>query len=272
MRILLNRLAFAPSRLTAGASLGLGLRTRSPISAWQCFSTTSGALHQQQQHQQTEPPSVVDLSRKTTKHVLSRKTFLVDYYKHLNDTNEIVLYAHHNNLLKNDTLKVRNDFKKLGVKLTYVRNNLYNVYLRSANEADPALHKNTLKNKKVEHPLAPLLNGPTAIITIPQCDPSVVASVMKVLKQAGEKLFLIGARIESSVYKPSQVDEFKTLPTKDQLQGQLAGLLTVLGGAGLVRTLESTGTMLYLTMGQREKDLGGGEKVEGDGEKDASEQ
>lgn len=192
--------------------------------------------------------------RKTTKHVLSRKTFLVDYYKHLNDTNDIVLYVHHNNLVKADNLKVRSELDKLGVKMTYVRNKLYDVYLRSAHEEDPALHKNTLKNKKVKHPLSVLLNGPTAILTVPKCEPSVVLQLMKVLKQAGEKLILIGARIETSVYNIDEVNQFKDLPNKDQMQAQLAGLLTVLGGAGLVRTLESNGTMLYLTLEQRRKD------------------
>lgn len=192
--------------------------------------------------------------RKTTKHVLSRKTFLVDYYKYLNDTNDIVLYVHHNNLVKDDNLKIRSELQKLGVKMTFVRNKLYDVYLRSAHEEDPALHKNTLKNKNVKHPLSVLLNGPTAILTIPKCEPSVVLQLMKILKQAGEKLFLIGARIETSIYNIDEVNKFKDLPNKDQMQAQLAGLLTVLGGAGLVRTLESNGTMLYLTLEQRRKD------------------
>lgn len=193
--------------------------------------------------------------RKTTKHVLSRKTFLIDYYKHLNDQNEIVLYVHHNNLAKSDNIKVRDELKKLGVTLTYIRNRVYDVYLRSQNEEDPAAHKNTMKNKKVVHPLSVLLNGPTAIITVPKCDPTVVDKVTKVLRQSQEKLILIGARIETSVYNIDEVDAFKILPTKDQLQGQLAGLLTVLGGAGLVRTLETAGTMLYLTLDQRRKDI-----------------
>lgn len=264
--MLFSRLNLGLRGVTTGRSLTFnGLKpavvSSNIVTPWLCFSTSA--------YTSLEASSEslgVDLNRKTTKHVLLRKTFLVDYYKHLNDNNEIVLYAHHNNLLKNDTLRVRADLKKAGAQLTYVRNNLYNVYLRSAHEEDPALHKNTLRNKKVQHPLALLLNGPTAVITIPLCDPSVVAQVLKVLKSAGEKLFLIGGRIEASVYSVSQVDEFKTLPTKDQLQGQLAGLLTVLGGAGLVRTLESTGSMLYLTMGQREKDLGGGEKSEAESE------
>lgn len=204
----------------------------------------------------------VEQTRKTTKHVLSRKTFLVDYYKYLNDNNAIVLYVHHNNLAKNDNLKVRDELNKAGAKLTYLRNSIYNVYLRSADEEDPALHKNTLKNKAVVHPLSPLLNGPTAIITVPLCEPSVVESVLKVLKQAGEKLFLVGARVEGSVFNVDEVDQFKKLPNREQLQGQLAGLLTVLGGAGLVHTLESAGTHLYLTMEQRRKDLDPEEKKE----------
>lgn len=203
----------------------------------------------------TTPAFSQEDQRKTTKHVLSRKTFLIDYYKHLNDTNDIVLYVHHNNLVKNDNLKVRSEFQKMGVKMTYLRNSLYHVYLRSAHEEDPALHKNTIRNKKVVHPLSPLLNGPTAVITIPKCEPSVVEQVLKTLKLAGEKLFLVGARIETSIYNIDQVNEFKSLPNKEQLQSQLAGLLTVLGGAGLVRTLESAGTLLYLTLDQRRKDL-----------------
>lgn len=192
--------------------------------------------------------------RNTTKHVLSRKTFLIDYYKHLNDNNDIVLYVHHNNLGKNDTNKVRTEFKKLGVKMTYLRNSLYQVYLRSAHEQDPPLHENTIKNKNVHHPLAPLLSGPTAIITVPKCDPPTVEQVLKVLKGQQEKLFLIGARVEAAVYDVDDVEKFKSLPSKDALQGQLAGLLTVLGGAGLVNTLQAPGSHLYLTLDQRRKD------------------
>lgn len=124
------------------------------------------------------------------------------------------------------------------------------------------MHTNTLKNKQVEHPLAPLLNGPTAIITIKKCDPPTVEQVLKVLKSMNEKLFLIGARVESSIYDTEQIGQFKDLPLKEQLQGQLAGLLSLLGGAGLIRTLESAGTHLYLTLDQRRKDIDPEEKKE----------
>lgn len=194
-------------------------------------------------------------TRKTGKPILSRKTFLVDYYKHMNDTNEIILYIHHNNLVKNDTIKIRSELQKLGVQMLYLRNNIYKVYLRSANEEDPAASKTSKKNRHVQHPLSILLNGPTAAIAIEKCDPTVVEKILKVLKPNSDKLMLMGARVETSLYNPEQVNAFKDLPSKEQLQAQLAGLLAYLGGAGLVRTLETNGTALYLTLDQRSKDM-----------------
>lgn len=255
----LASLSFVGSLRLAIPKLSAPLCLRLPF-AYKSLSTSTRLL--QATAQAKVDPNEALLQRKTTKHPLSRKTFLIDYYKYLNDNNQIVLYVHHNNLVKNDTVKVRSELKKLGVTMTYLRNSLYNVYLRSAHEEDPALHKNTLKNKNVKHPLAPLLSGPTAIITIKECNPPVVESVVKLLKAQNEKLFLLGARIELNIYNVAEVDQFKLLPSKEQLQGQLAGVLTILGGAGLVRTLESAGTHLYLTLDQRRKDIDPEEKKE----------
>lgn len=246
-------------------SLVAGLRQALPLTRPSLFHTplafrSLSLSPRLLQVQAQDEYDAAQLKRKTTKHPLSRKTFLIDYYKYLNDNNQIVLYLHHNNLVKNDTIKVRSELKKLGVTMTYLRNALYRVYLRSAHEEDPALHKNTLKNKSVEHPLAPLLNGPSAIITVKECDPPTVEKIVKLLKAQDEKLFLIGARIEGNIYNVADVDQFKSLPSKDQLQAQLAGVLSILGGAGLVRTLESAGTHMYLTLEQRRKDLDPEEK------------
>lgn len=191
-----------------------------------------------------------DVKRNTGKPLLSRKTFLLDYYKHLNDTNEIILYVHHNNLNKNDNKKIRFDLTNVGAKLNVIRSGIYKVYLRSEHEEDPADKGTSEKNKDVVHPLFPLFNGPTAIITIAKTDPRIVEEVLKILKAAHEKLFLVGARVGNEIYDIQQVDQFKDLPNKEQLQGQLAGVLTLLGGAGLVKTLESSTKNLYLTMKQ----------------------
>ncbi|KAG7665104.1 uncharacterized protein J8A68_001413 [[Candida] subhashii] len=207
-------------------------------------------------------------NRNTGKPLFSRKTFLVDYYKYLNDTNEIILVAHVNNINKMDNKRIRQDIIKAGGKMHFVNSNMYKLYLQSSHEEDPAAKGNRQKNKHVKHPLAILFNGPTAVISIPKADPSIVKDLVKILKQAKEKLLLIGAKVETSVMDVAEVDQLKELPSKDQLQGQLAGLLTILGGAGLVQTLQSTPSMLYLTIHAREKDLGGGKKEEeGEGEK-----
>lgn len=203
----------------------------------------------------TQDESSQEPVRKTGKPLFSRKTFLVDYYKYMNDTNEIILYIHHNNLMKADTLKIRSQLQKLGVQLLYLRNNIYNIYLRSANEEDPALLENSLRNRDVVHPLSVLLSGPTAVIAIKNCDPPLVDSVLKTIKPFSDKLILMGARVDTAIYNPGEVNEFKDLPTKEQLQAQLASMLAYLGGAGLVRTLDNKGTTLYLTLEQRRKDM-----------------
>lgn len=226
------------------------------VSALSGFSGSTTVGSEQKSTLSSEAP------RKTGKNILSRKTFLVDFYKHMNDTNDILLYVHHNNMVKADTLRIRSDLQRLGVQLLFLRNGIYKVYLRSSEEENPALAEATQKNKHVKHPLSVLLNGPTAVIAIKECNPRVVESVMKVLKSANDKLMLMGARVETAVYTASQVDQFKSLPTKEELQAQLAGLLAYLGGAGLVRTLESNGTALYLTLEQRSKDMDPLEKSE----------
>lgn len=199
-------------------------------------------------------------ARETFKHPFSRKTFLVDFYRHLNQKNEILLFIHHNNLNKAENNKLRTSLIKAGGRLNIIKNSLYNVYLRNENESDPAAKSVVDKNKLVVHPLSPLLEGPTAIIAFEKCDPNSVLETLKVLKTFKEKAFLIGAKIENNAYDINQIDDFKTLPSKESLQSQLAGVLTILGGVGLVKTLESTSSHLYLTMDARRKDLDPNEK------------
>lgn len=215
----------------------------------------------------TQESPVYSLDRDTGKHILSRKTFLIDYYKYLNDNNEVVLYVHHNNLIKAENKRFRTELNKTGAKLNIIRNSIYGVYLRSEHENDPADAETSKRNRYTTHPFVPLLNGPTGIITIPKCDPTAVTQVLKTLKSAHEKLILIGAKIEQKVYDIDQVNQFKDLPSKEQLQGQLAGLLSILGGAGLVRTLEASSNVLYLTLEERRKDIDPSEKIEDEEEK-----
>ncbi|CAD1811732.1 Ribosomal protein L10 family protein [Candida parapsilosis] len=198
----------------------------------------------------------VKFSQRTTeKPLFSRKTYLIDNYKHLNDTNEILLFVHHNNLNKAENKKIRQDLTKFGGRLTMLKNTLYQTYLKSSHEQDPASKGMTHKNRNNTHPLLPLFVGPTAVISVSECEPYKVQQIVKLLKKMNEKLIIVGAKVEKSFMDKFQIDEFKDLPNKQGLQGQLVGLLTMLGGVGLVRTLETPGHMVYLTMEQRAKDL-----------------
>ncbi|KAK6462691.1 hypothetical protein DFJ63DRAFT_336002 [Scheffersomyces coipomensis] len=201
--------------------------------------------------------------RITEKDLNSRKTYLMDLYKHINDTNEILLYVHHNNLNKADNKIVRSELSKINNStFHYLRVGIYRVYLRNETDSDPAAKGVTSKYKDVDHPLSPLLNGPTAIISIPKGDPENVSKVLKLIKKHQDRLILIGAKVEKSVYDIDQVNVYKDLPDQLTLQSQLAGLLTILGGAGLVRTLETASTHLYLTLEERRKDIDPSEKKE----------
>lgn len=185
----------------------------------------------------------------------SRKTYLINRYKMLFDKSEIVLFVHHNNLVKAETNSYRDHIKGLGAELSVVRNSLLLSYLRAENELNPASKDAYYKTKNIKHELAPLLVGPTAIITIQNTDPSIVKKLVKFLKSTNEKLFLIGARIDNKLYNLQEIDQFKELSTKEELQAQLLGLLTIMSGAGLVQTLQSASQHLYLTLDSHKQNI-----------------
>lgn len=185
--------------------------------------------------------------RVTLKPADSRKTFLVDYYKHMMETSPVILFLHYNNLMKTEDHHYRSLIKQHGGKLTMLRNSLLSVYLKNSKAADPCAPISR-KEQLRKHPLLPLLKGPTAAITFTETSPASVAKILKMLEKAQDKLIVVGAKVETEVYDVTQLNQFKTLPSKPELQAQLVGLLNVLGGAGLVRTLEAGSQTLYLTL------------------------
>ncbi|SCU87055.1 LAME_0D08592g1_1 [Lachancea meyersii CBS 8951] len=186
-------------------------------------------------------------ARNTVKPLHSRKTFLIDTYKDLMDKNPVVLFAHYNNLLKHENAFFRAQIQALGGKMTVLRNQLFQVYLRNAHLPDPcAASTKAVQNRT--HPLLPLFKGPTAAITFSDTDPAQILKFLKLLEKSSDKMFVVGARIDGQVLDISKVHEFKTLPSKPALQSQLLGLLSVLSGAGLVKTLEAGSHSLYLTL------------------------
>lgn len=188
-------------------------------------------------------------SRQTIKPINSRKTYLVDTYVHLLRSNAVVLALHNSTLLLNEDRILRGELFKAGAKLTFVRSSLMRVALRGLNSPDPAALP---KKEGVQHPLLPVFTGPSAVVTLPSLDPAAVDKVVQIIDKSQNKLVLLAGLvqgIEGAVFR-EDLDVLRTLPTLKELHAQLAGILTVLGGAGLTQTLQSTPQMLTLTINQ----------------------
>lgn len=193
--------------------------------------------------------------RQTVKPLNSRKTYLVDVYSQLLKKSPVVLVVHHNNLLKDDDRALRAQIKTAGGELIITRANLFKVALRGMEHDDPASKEAQKQFKKSQHPIFPLLSGPTGIIAFPELDPKAVDNVVKALDKSKGNLVLLGAYVDKKVLSVEDVNVFKALPNLAEVRSQLVGVLSILGGAGLVQTLEASSKVLYLTMDERRKQL-----------------
>ncbi|ODV62763.1 mitochondrial 54S ribosomal protein uL10m ASCRUDRAFT_31882 [Ascoidea rubescens DSM 1968] len=216
--------------------------------------------------------------RTTIKPIDSRKTFLIDFYKDILDNNSIILFLHHNNLTKTENFNLRSRFIDILSKdgkqeigsFHIIRNKLFRVLLRNYYDNDPASidakseevekldtekFNKFLDNEKLVNKLLPILNGPTAVLTIKETNPMILKKLITILNSTNEKLILMAAKVENSIFDLDDINQFKNLPSKENLQSQLVGLLTILSGAGLVRTLEATTQSLYLHLKSHEDNI-----------------
>lgn len=209
--------------------------------------------------------------RNTVKREDSRKTYLLDVYKYFWDSNQIVLFAHHNNLLASDNELIRKKLHKVNKDIQFrkLKSSIFKYFLRASQFDDPASKaaSRQIKKKKIRHPLEPLLKGPTAMILIKDLDPKAVKGVSKVLKAEGEKLFLLGGKVGDKYVDLDFINDFKNLSSLPELRAQLVGLLAMSSGAGIVKTLESASSGLAMTLEARKKQL----EDEGKSEKKAEE-
>ncbi|CCF59578.1 hypothetical protein KAFR_0H01680 [Kazachstania africana CBS 2517] len=189
--------------------------------------------------------------RNTVKPVDSRKTFLVDLYKYLMESQKMVILLHYNNLTKVEDHSFRYRVGSINQgKFYQIRNNLFQVYLKNSRRQDPCAPL-TLKDKSLlqwNHPLLPLLCGPTAIVTFKETDPTAIAKLVKLLATMGDKLLMIGGQIDGEVMTNAQLLQFSKLPSMPQMQAQLVNHLQLLAGGHLTQTLEANYRNLYLTL------------------------
>ncbi|GMM57652.1 mitochondrial 54S ribosomal protein YmL11 [Maudiozyma humilis] len=199
--------------------------------------------------------------RHTTKPVDSRKTFLIDYYKHMMESHPVVVFLHYNNLLKTEDHHFRDLIKATNGKLHKIRNNLFQVYLRNSALPDPCAPVDSKDPRLVRnHPLHPLFAGPTAAITYKDMNPADLAKLIKVLAPAKDKLFVIGAKVDADVLDTAKLAEFSRMPPLPAMQAQLVQLLMSASGGGLVQTLEAASQRLYLTLKAHEDARKSGEE------------
>ncbi|KAK7204867.1 hypothetical protein BZA70DRAFT_186835 [Myxozyma melibiosi] len=239
------------------------LSTRGSLS--RIFSTIRG-FAQAAAESSTSSPSE-EAVRKTVKHIDSRKTYLIDRYAYLLRNRPVQIYVQHNNFRKDDSFNVRSQFKKLGVQYTVLNTALFKVTLRGIQHPDPASWEARRKyrwpKKRDMHPAMRLVEGPTAVLSFEGLDPALIGSAVEVVEKSGGRLVLMGAVIENKLFSGEELDAVKNLGSFDQVRAELAGVLEVLRGAGLVNTLSSASTGLYLTLEARKQQLeeGNGEEA-----------
>ncbi len=101
---------------------------------------------------------------------------------------------------------------------------------RSLREADAVMgvYKNTLMRLAMENAGLPsmgdVLSGPSAFI-FAEGDPVASAKAVKDFAAKNDKLVIKGGVMEGTVYDASQVEAIASLPSREQLLGQLAGLI-----------------------------------------------
>lgn len=200
-----------------------------------------------------------DAIRNTVKPLDSRKTFLMDTYTHMWRNNQIVLLAHHNNLqsAENESLRKQLAQKTPGCEIRKLRGSIFKHFLRASFHNDPAslAALRAVKRRKIRHPLENLLKGPTAAIIIPELDPKIVKELGKILKSHKEKFFIMGGKVGDEFFDLQGVKQFAELKSLPELRAELVGLLSMAGGAGLVKTLESASQNLVLSMESRKLEM-----------------
>lgn len=177
--------------------------------------------------------------RRTLKPLNSRKTLLIDLYKHNTETHPLIIYLHYKSLPKDVQAGLNTCASKSNASFTVIRNNLYKVYLSLAHMPDPCA-KVKRKNRAMDHPLLPIFKGPSAAMFLKDMDPKQVKSILRYIDIHGEaNLEVVGAKIgDELVVGSDKLKQFSLLPSLEGLHGQLLSVLTS-GASGLVNMLQT---------------------------------
>lgn len=104
--------------------------------------------------------------------------------------------------------------------------------------ASMKVYKNTLMHLALSESELPtmddLLEGPSAFI-LAESDPAAAAKVIKNFAKSNENLTIKGGMMDGQAYDAAQVEAIASLPSKEELMGQIAGAI-----AGVARGLATT--------------------------------
>ncbi|KAG5360663.1 54S ribosomal protein L11 [Yarrowia sp. B02] len=198
-------------------------------------------------------PAGVPAARDMFKKQASRKTYLMDRYTHMLRTKSVFLVFHQNAQMYRDQAGLKSAIRAAGGEHSTVATSLMRATLRGLETEDPLSKQANAEHKDTIHPLAQLFKGSASIVSFDSLDPRAVEAVLKLTEKTGDRMLLVGAFVNGQTMSIDEVNVLKKLPSMADLHGQLAGLLTVLGGGGLVQALEAPGKLLYLNLDQHAK-------------------
>lgn len=165
------------------------------------------------------------------------KKYLVDEVaKHLNKS-DYCFVADYSRITVEETATLRNSLAEQGAEFHVVKNSIFNV---AANERGMPISEDWLA-------------GPTAII-IGGENPPGVAKVLKKFFKDKDKVQVKGGVLEAVTLTDAQVSDLADLPSKEELQAKLLGLL-MQPGTMLVRLLNTPGSQLATVLDRRREQL-----------------
>ncbi|KAG9322469.1 hypothetical protein KVV02_003195 [Mortierella alpina] len=173
-----------------------------------------------------------------------QKTFLHQTYSQILESNRIMLICQHNNMSVPELIQLRNDLTAAGAEMKVVRLGIFAAALRETRYAN----------------LAPLINGPTCVISCnmsPEEEeehvqsrgkvPKGLAGIRKVVEKH-RKMILLGGKVDDSLVSVEDMEKMVEMPGIQTMRSQVVGLLSQAGGGRLVQLLGMNPTLLVLNL------------------------
>ncbi|KAG0209050.1 hypothetical protein BGX28_000150 [Mortierella sp. GBA30] len=171
-----------------------------------------------------------------------QKTFLHHTYTEILAKNRIMLICQHNNMSVPELIQLRTDLAAAGADMKVIRLGIFAAALRETRYAN----------------LAPLINGPTCVISCnitPEEEeakstgktPQGLVGIRKVVEK-NRKMILLGGKVDDALVSVKDMEKMVEMPGIQTLRSQVVGLLSQAGGGRLVQLLGMNPTLLVMNL------------------------